>query len=159
RMISFRVGGVITGLIGIAIQPWRLVANSDVYIGKWLVGYSLLLGAVGGVLIADYIVLRRARLDLAGLYERKGPYWYAGGFNISALAALSAGIALCVPGFLATVGVVALASDAQAPSTLSRVPDVFGALYNYAWFASFGAAFVVYLLLMTTVGRRRGRQT
>jgi NCS1 family nucleobase:cation symporter-1 len=149
RVISFRVGGLITGIIGILIQPWRLLANAEVYIDKWLVGYSLLLGAVGGVLIADYIVLRRTELDQAGLYRKNGPYWYAGGFNPAALAALAVGISLCLPGFLAAIGVVALGSDAsEAAVNLPKVPDVLGHLYSYAWFTSFGAAFVVYLPLM-----------
>jgi len=155
RMISFRIGGLITGLLGIAIQPWHLVANADVYIGKWLVGYSLLLGAVGGVLIADYIVLRRTQLDLAGLYRKEGPYWYAGGFNPWAIVALIAGIGLCIPGFLAAVGVVALAGDKAASAELARVPEVFGEFYNYAWFTSFGAAFVVYLGLMAVLGSQK----
>jgi NCS1 family nucleobase:cation symporter-1 len=154
RVISFRIGGLITGLIGIAMQPWRLVANAEVYIGKWLVGYSLLLGAVGGVLIADYVVLRRMRLDLAGLYRKEGPYWYVNGFNPLALAALLLGIGLCVPGFLATIGVVALESDKTAATDMPCVPALFGQLYNYAWFTSFGAAFAAYLLLMATVGRK-----
>jgi NCS1 family nucleobase:cation symporter-1 len=154
KVISFRVGGFITGVIGILIQPWHLVANSDVYIGKWLVGYSLLLGAVGGVLIADYIVLRRTRLDLAGLYEKAGPYWYVNGFNPLALAALLLGISLCVPGWLATLGVVALDSNSDAPRGITTVPAAFGTLYSYAWFTSFGAAFVAYLALMRTVGRK-----
>lgn len=154
RMISFRIGGLITGLLGIAIQPWHLVANADVYIGKWLVGYSLLLGAVGGVLIADYIVLRRTHLDLAGLYRTDGPYWYAAGFNPWALVALAVGIGLCIPGFLAAIGVVALAGDSAASADLARVPDLFGQFYNYAWFTSFGGAFVVYLGLMAALGCR-----
>lgn len=154
RVISFRVGGFITGVIGILIQPWHLVANGDVYIGKWLVGYSLLLGAVGGVLIADYIVLRRTRLDLAGLYQRRGPYWYVGGFNPLAIAALLVGIGLCVPGWLATIGIVALDDNREAPSELMRFSSVFGTLYNYAWFTSFGASFAVYLGLMKVFGRR-----
>lgn len=154
RMITFRIGGLITGLIGIAMQPWRLLENASVYIDKWLVGYSLLLGAVGGVLIADYIVLRRTRLDLAGLYRQDGPYWYAGGFNPAALIALAIGIALCIPGFLAAVGVVAHAGDTTASSELARVPVLFGEFYNYAWFTSFGASFVTYLGLMGTFGRR-----
>jgi NCS1 family nucleobase:cation symporter-1 len=154
RVISFRIGGLITGLIGIAMQPWRLVANAEVYIGRWLVGYSLLLGAVGGVLIADYIVLRRTRLDLAGLYRKEGPYWYVSGFNPLALAALLLGIGLCLPGFLATIGVVALEGDKLASPDLPRVPAIFGQLYNYAWFTSFGVAFVAYLALMTAVGRK-----
>jgi NCS1 family nucleobase:cation symporter-1 len=154
RRISFRIGGLITGVIGILLQPWRLLENASVYIDKWLVGYSLLLGAVGGVLIADYIVLRRTRLDLPGLYLKKGPYWYVSGFNPLALAALATGVGLCLPGFLATNGVVALESDQTAPATLARIPDVFGDLYSYAWFTSFGAAMAVYLVLMTTVGRK-----
>jgi NCS1 family nucleobase:cation symporter-1 len=154
RVISFRIGGFITGVIGILIQPWRLLANSQVYIDKWLVGYSLLLGAVGGVLIADYIVLRRTQLDLAGLYRKQGPYWYVSGINPLALAALLLGIGLCLPGWLATLGVVALESNREAPSDLAKIPDAFGALYSYAWFTSFGAAFVAYLGLMGTVGRK-----
>ena len=154
RMISFRTGGFITGVIGILIQPWHLVANAEVYIGKWLVGYSLLLGAVGGVLIADYIVIRRTRLDLAGLYRKDGPYWYVGGVNPLALVALLLGISLCLPGFLATIGVVALDGDASAPPGLATVPATFGTLYSYAWFTSFGAAFVAYLALMGTAGRK-----
>jgi NCS1 family nucleobase:cation symporter-1 len=154
RVITFRIGGLITGVIGIFMQPWRLLENASVYIDKWLIGYSLLLGAVGGVLIADYIVLRRTELDLAGLYRKKGPYWYVGGFNPWALVALAVGIALCIPGFLATLGVVALAGDTAAAADVPRVPNFFGSLYSYAWFTSFGAAFVVYLAAMLTIGKR-----
>lgn len=132
RRISFRVGGLITGIIGLLIQPWKLVADPTGYIFTWLVAYSALLGAVGGVLIADYHLLRRRRLDLAGLYDPAGPYWYAGGFNPAALVALVAGIAPCVPGFLGTIGAASVA-------------PVWLALYHYAWFLSFGVAALVYL--------------
>jgi NCS1 family nucleobase:cation symporter-1 len=141
RRISFRTGGLITGLIGILIQPWHLLANAAVYIDKWLVGYSLFLGAVGGVLIADYFVFRRTRLDLAGLYGRDGPYWYAGGFNPVALVSLLAGIAPCLPGFLGAVDWVA-------------VDPFWIRLYHYAWFLSFGVSFLVYTALMHLGGSR-----
>jgi NCS1 family nucleobase:cation symporter-1 len=134
RRISFRTGGLITGLIGILIQPWKLVADPTGYIFTWLIAYSSLLGAVGGVLIADYFLLRRTRLDLAGLYRKEGPYWYNGGFNPRALVALAAGIAPCVPGFLATVAGVPVAA-------------VWTQLYHYAWFISFAVSFVVYAAL------------
>ena len=62
RRISFRTGGLITGLTGIVMQPWKLVADPSGYIFKWLIAYSALLGAVGGVLIADYFLLRHTRL-------------------------------------------------------------------------------------------------
>jgi NCS1 family nucleobase:cation symporter-1 len=139
--ISFRVGGLITGLVGIVIQPWRLLENAAVYIDKWLIGYSLLLGACGGVLVADYYFVRRTRLDLAGLYRREGPYWYVGGVNLVAMVALLAGIAPCLPGFFAAIGVVS-----ASPFWLR--------LYDYAWFVSFGVSFLVHGGLMKMVGQQ-----
>jgi NCS1 family nucleobase:cation symporter-1 len=138
RGISFRVGGFITGLIGILMQPWKLVADPSGYIFTWLVAYSALLGSVGGVLIADYFALRRARLDLPGLYKKDGPYWYASGFNPAAIVALLLGIVPCVPGFLATV----------SSGWTGTIPEFWVTLYHYAWFISFGVSFVAYLLLM-----------
>jgi NCS1 family nucleobase:cation symporter-1 len=148
RRISFRIGGFITGLIGILIQPWRLLENAAVYIDKWLVGYSLLLGAVGGVLIADYIFIRRTRLDQAGLYRKDGPYWYLAGFNPLAIIALVLGIAVSLPGFLVNLGVLAVQGDPNAPTGMTAVPPFFAHVYNYAWFASFGVAFAAYVILM-----------
>jgi nucleobase:cation symporter-1, NCS1 family len=135
RKISFRTGGLITGVIGILIQPWKLVADPSGYIYTWLIAYSALLGAVGGILIADYFLIRRSRLDLPGLYRKEGPYWYRSGFNFRALIALAAGIAPCVPGFLATVAKVEVAA-------------VWTQAYHYAWFISFAISFGVYAALM-----------
>lgn len=141
KLIGFRLGGLITALIGILIQPWKLYSDPTGYIFTWLIGYSSLLGAIGGVLIADYFVVRKTRLDLAGLYQSDGPYWYTGGVNPIAIVALLAGIAPCVPGFLTTI----------------KTMD-FGAfwtrLYSYAWFVSFGVAFVVYLAGMAISPRK-----
>src|SRR5262249_10807596 len=117
--------------------------------------YSLLLGAVGGVLIADYVFIRRTQLDQAGLYKKDGPYWYSGGFNWLAIIALLLGIAICIPGFLAAVGGVALAGDEKASASLLKIPDVFGQIYNFAWFASFGVSFVAYVGLMLIAGPKR----
>jgi NCS1 family nucleobase:cation symporter-1 len=132
--ISFRGGALLTGLVGVLIQPWRLVEDPSGYIFRWLVAYSALLGAVGGVLIADYVLVRRGRLDLAGLYCREGPYWYVGGYHWAGLVAITVGVAPCVPGFLCVVGVV-------------EVTPFWTDLYHYAWFLSFGTAFVVYAAL------------
>ncbi|MFI5460440.1 MAG: NCS1 family nucleobase:cation symporter-1 [Isosphaerales bacterium] len=144
RRISFRTGGLITGVLGILIQPWKLIALPEDYIFRWLVAYSSLLGAVGGVLIADYYVIRGTRLDLAGLYKSAGPYWYVRGFNPLALAALLIGIAPCVPGFLGTIGVL-------------DVAPVWISLYHYAWFISFGTSAACYLVLMKVARTRLER--
>jgi NCS1 family nucleobase:cation symporter-1 len=145
QLISFRMGGFITGVIGILMQPWKLVADPSAYIFTWLVAYSALLGSVGGVLIADYFVIRRTKLDLAGLYKKDGPYWYAGGFNPRAIVALVLGIAPCVPGFLATV----------SANLRETIPSVWVDFYHYAWFISFALSFVVYVLLMKAVSRNQ----
>ncbi len=133
--ISFRAGGYITGIIGVLMMPWKLVADPSGYIFKWLVAYSALLGSIGGVLIADYFVVRAKTLDLPGLYAKDGPYWYQGGWNPAAFVALAAGIAPNIPGFLGTVGAAA-------------VPQFWVKLYHYAWFVGFGLSFGVYLALM-----------
>jgi NCS1 family nucleobase:cation symporter-1 len=138
RWITFRVGGFITGVIGILMMPWKLIADPSGYIFTWLIAYSALLGAVGGILIADYWVLRRTKLDLAGLYDADGPYRFSGGWNRSAVIALVIAIAPCVPGFF---HVVKTGGQIANPSFFDR-------LYTYAWFVTFFLGFVLHIALM-----------
>lgn len=137
RAISFRAGGCITGVIGVLMMPWKLVADPTGYIFTWLIGYGALLGPIGGILIADYFVIRKRRLDLAALYRRDGAYRYAGGFSAVAVAALLAGALPSIPGFLVQIKILAAQS----------VPAALAGIYNYAWFAGFGIAFVLYIAL------------
>jgi NCS1 family nucleobase:cation symporter-1 len=121
--IDFARGGVLTGIIGIAIMPWKLLEDGDRYIG-WLIAYSGFLGPVAGIFIADYWVVRRGRLSLPDLYAADGRY---GRWNGRAIAALLAGVATALIGL--------------------AVPAV-RVLYDYAWFVGFATAFVVYVILM-----------
>jgi NCS1 family nucleobase:cation symporter-1 len=123
KLISFKTGGLLTGLIGIAMQPWRLLADPKGYIFSWLVGYSGGLGAIAGVLIADYWIVRRRNLNLADLYRPKGEY---GGWSIPAV------VATLVGGALAWSGLV--------------IP-VLRPLYDYAWFVGFFGAGALYLAI------------
>jgi NCS1 family nucleobase:cation symporter-1 len=127
RWISFRTGGLITGIIGILMQPWRLLADPARYIDGWLVGYSGGMGSIAGVLIVDYWLVRHRRLVLPDLYRTQGQYTYAGGWNWRAVAATLAGCGL------AWIGLVV---PALRP------------LYDYGWFVGFGASAVTHLLLM-----------
>ena len=138
KKINFRTGGYITGIIGILIFPWKLVADPSGYIFTWLVGYSSLLGPVGGIMIADYYCIRQQELDLADLYRHKGRYGYRNGINRVAIIALLAGIAPNVPGFLQTVQVL----------PVDAVPLWLGNLYNYAWFVGFFVSGFVYWIMM-----------
>ena len=125
--ISFKLGGVMTCLVGLLIQPWKLLSSYGNYIFGWLVGYSSFLGPIAGVLIADYFVLRKTRLEADDLYRRGGAYEYRRGVNVRAVAALVAGVAVALAGLV--------------------IPQV-RFLYNYGWFVGFGVSFVVYLALM-----------
>lgn len=136
--IDFRKGGYITGVIGVIILPWKLIADPSGYIFTWLIAYSSLLGPVGGIMIADYYFVRRQTLNLKDLYETNGEYTYTSGFNKTAVIALILGILPNGPGFLTTVGLV----------SKDMFPDWLSHLYNYAWFVGFGVSFVVYYFLM-----------
>lgn len=135
RRISFRLGGLITALIGLLMMPWKLVADPNGYIFTWLIAYSALLGPIGGILIADYFVCRRRRLNLPALYLPDGEYRFTEGFSLVALGALALGALPSLPGFL--VQVKLLTADRVAPWLVD--------LYNYAWFIGFAIAFVAYL--------------
>ncbi len=135
KRISFRMGGFITGVVGIIMMPWKLLADPSGYIFTWLLGYSALLGPIGGVLIADYFVYRRRILNLPALYQSDGEYRFTRGWSIAGLGALGIAILPSLPGFLATINVVK--KENVAPILMSA--------YNYAWFVGFAVAFVAYL--------------
>ena len=135
RKISFRTGGFITGTIGLLMMPWKLVADPSGYIFTWLVGYSALLGPIAGILIADYFVIRRCKLDPDDLYRTDGIYRYHSGFSYSGIGALILAVLPNLPGFLVQVKWLDGA----------LVPDFLEGLYQQAWFVGFGLAFVLYL--------------
>ena len=132
RKINFRRGAMIAAVIGFAMLPWKIMASAGSYLFVWLLGYGAMLGAVGGIMIADYYILRRRVLVVEDLYRRGGEYEYKGGWNPVALVALFAGIAPNVPGFLTALDVV------QAGALWTRI-------YEWAWFVSFFLAGGIYL--------------
>jgi nucleobase:cation symporter-1, NCS1 family len=138
KKINFRMGGYITGVIGIIIFPWKLVEDPSGYIYSWLIGYSALLGPIGGIMITDYYFIRKQKLETDELYSHKGRYSYKNGFNQKAIIALLAGIIPNVPGFLLQVKLV---SPSAFPVWISN-------LYHYAWFVGFFVSGAIYLILM-----------
>jgi NCS1 family nucleobase:cation symporter-1 len=127
RRISFKVGGLITCVIGLLMQPWRWLSSHGSYVMGWLVGYSSFLGPIAGVMIADYYVIRKRVILTDDLFERGGAYEFTRGFNWRAILALAAGILVALIGL--------------------KVPALHS-LYQYAWFVGFGVSFFAYLILM-----------
>ena len=142
RKFTFQMGGYITAGIGLAILPWKLIASTGGYIFTWLVGYSALLGPIVGILLADYFLLRKTEIDLDGLFQRRGPYTYKGGFNPVALLAFGLAVLPNIPGFLHQAGAF---GDGV-------VPAVFDTIYTYAWFVGFFIAGGLYIALMKAPG-------
>ena len=147
KLISFRVGGLITGVVGVALQPWRLLSNPHVYIYTWLGFYGGLIAAVSGVLVAGYWVLCRTQLNLADLYREHGSYWYQAGWSWIAVAATVVGAGLAVGG--------AYSAPGQGPFPADGLVPLLKPLYNYGWVVGFAAGFAVYLVLSALDGKRR----
>jgi NCS1 family nucleobase:cation symporter-1 len=136
--INFRTGGYITGVIGVLIFPWKLIADPNGYIFTWLIAYSSLLGPIGGIMIADYYFIHKQQLVVSEMYEPRGQYSFVNGFNQFAIIALLLGIVPNVPGFLLQIKLV---SADVFPAWISQ-------LYNYAWFVGFFVSGITYLLFM-----------
>jgi NCS1 family nucleobase:cation symporter-1 len=127
QLISFRTGGLITGFLGLAMMPWKLMATFGSYIFTWLVGYSGLLGPVAGIMVVDYFLIRHTRLDSYSLYRRGGIYEYRNGINPRAVVALVLGVIAALIGRF--------------------VPNV-AFLYSYAWFVGFFLSGGLYYVMM-----------
>ena len=127
RKISFRTGGVITCFMGVVMMPWKLLHDYGTFIFVWLGGYAPFLGAVAGIMICDYFVIRRRVLRLNDLYLRDGAYEYSKGFNWRALIALGLGAGTALAGL--------------------AIPSV-RVLYDYSWFVGFAVSFVMYYAMM-----------
>jgi NCS1 family nucleobase:cation symporter-1 len=129
--INLKRGGYITAAIGIAMFPWVLVNH----IVGWLIAYSALLGPIAGVMLADYYLLRKTKLEVAELFKLNGIYSGSNGTNWAGILALVIGILPNLPGFLAGVGITAGTSD------------FFATIYTYAWFVGLFVAGAAYLVL------------
>ena len=127
RLISFRTGGLITGVVGVLMMPWKLLGDYNAYIFGWLVGYSGLLGPIAGTMIADYFFVRGRNLNVDDLYRRGGEYEYANGYNPRALLSLAMGVAVALLGL-------------AIPQTRW--------LYDYAWFVGFAVSGLSYYIMM-----------
>ncbi|KAL4578789.1 hypothetical protein LXL04_014920 [Taraxacum kok-saghyz] len=133
-LFTFRRGALLTALLGIAFQPWRLLQSSESFVYTWLVGYSALMGPITGIMLADYYFIKCRNLRINDLYTLNpgGNYFYYNGYNLGAIAALVVGILPVIPGFLQKIG------------ALNQIPELLVMIYNNAWFFGFFSAGVVY---------------
>ncbi|OLR95000.1 NCS1 family nucleobase:cation symporter-1 [Actinokineospora bangkokensis] len=136
KRITFAVGGLITGVIGVVIMPWRLISDPSIYIFAWLGFYGGVLAAVAGVLVAGYWFTLRTKLDVADLYaDGGGRYWFTGGWNVKALVSTVVGAVLAVGG--------AYGGPFPADGLIPPLKP----LYDYNWAVGFAVALVLHTVL------------
>jgi nucleobase:cation symporter-1, NCS1 family len=138
RRISYKTGGYITAGIALVMMPWKILESTEGYIFTWLIGYSALLGPIAGILIVDYYLIRRTRLEVDHLYREQGKYTYTGGWNPVAIVAFVFGVLPNIPGFL----------HAAFPKQVPNIDPMFATSYTYAWFVGIALAAVIYFILM-----------
>ena len=146
RKISFRTGGIITGIVGIVIMPWNLLADPNQYIWTWLGTYGGATGPIAGVLIADYWWVRRRNLKLADLYRTDGVYKYANGWNWIAVVSLLVGIVIAIGGAYSQVD--------MKPFPANGIIPFLKPFYDYSWAVGLAVAFFLYGGLTLTVGKK-----
>lgn len=143
KLVSFRTGALITGVVGVVILPWKLYSNPNVYIFTWLDTVGGLLGTVAGVLIADYWILNRGRLVLPDLYRERGRYWYRGGWNWRAVTAFAVGGLLAVGGSSSAV----VGGVKQGPFPANGMIPFLEPLASYGWAVGLASALLLHVLL------------
>ena len=136
KYTTYSMGVVITCLAGIAIMPWKLLSSSSVFIFGWLATYSIFLGPLAGIFIADYYIYRHKNIELISLFRREHSlYWYRNGVNIWAFVTWIFSCTLPLIGKLFPLG-------------------FFGYFWESGWIIGFITAIILYPILMVTFGGR-----
>ncbi|KAI9893975.1 MAG: hypothetical protein M1814_004745 [Vezdaea aestivalis] len=114
-------------------NPWQIIKNASGFLA-FLSGYSCLMGPLAGVMVCDYYVIKKQKLDIHELYKDRGIYWYTGGFNWRAFTAFIIGFAPLMPGFA---------------KSIQPTLNVGGAwkIYTFAWMWGFVNSFLVYFVI------------
>ncbi|MCQ9342328.1 NCS1 family nucleobase:cation symporter-1 [Corynebacterium kozikiae] len=156
RVIDFRIGVMIVMTIGTILLPWRLLESPESYVFVWLGFYGGVTGAIGGVMVADYWILKNTHLNVPQLFMQEGRYWYNSGFNHRALTAFGIGAFFAVGGAYSPV----VDGVKTGPFPEHGFIPILQKLYDYNWLASFFIGFVVYLLLsFPLISKRKEEQT
>jgi NCS1 family nucleobase:cation symporter-1 len=100
--ITIRRGAILAALLSWVVQPWLFYNTASVFLTV-MSSFSVFMGPLTAVMIVDYFVVRRQRVQLSQLYtgSSEGSYWFTAGFNWRALLAWVVGFAPGMPGMVA----------------------------------------------------------
>lgn len=134
--INIRRGSYIGLILSIAMCPWQLLSTAATFINV-LSAYSVFLGPMVGMHVADYWIMRKRVIKLSDLYTPKpdGIYHFWHGINWRAFVAWTVGWSIQIPGF----------AHAVTPNVI--VPKACTDLYYLAYPLGFTISFLVFLAL------------
>ncbi|KAJ0988529.1 hypothetical protein J5N97_006885 [Dioscorea zingiberensis] len=146
KLFTFRKAALLTSVLGIAFQPWKIFGSTDSFVYTWLISYSVIMGPLSGIVLTDYYFVNRMRLNLDELYslDANGRYYYYKGWNLVAVGSFVIAVVPIVPGFLHKVGI------------LKTLPETLIFMYSVGWFFGFFTGSFMYGLLSLRWGPRRG---
>lgn len=127
KRISYKMGVIITGILAVAIMPWKIMESGFNFFG-FLGNYGIMLGPLAAIYIADYYIVKKRNIDVMALFQgEKGRYWYTNGVNYKAIITW---VVSCILPF----------GGIFVPSLL---------FFNQnGYIFSFATAFILYVLLM-----------
>ncbi|WVQ83255.1 hypothetical protein IAT38_005394 [Cryptococcus sp. DSM 104549] len=133
KYINLKRGAFITSVLGAwAVQPWQIQANAKT-VSAFLGGYTVVLGPVLGIMLADFWIVRRCNIDVPSMYRVHGIYRYTKGINWRAAAAYIIAIPINLPGL------------GHAVNNKIKLPAAYVRFYTASWFTGIGIAAAVYL--------------
>ncbi|MCM3711418.1 allantoin permease [Sporosarcina luteola] len=132
KTLTFKSGAIIAAITGILVMPWKLMENAT-SIFTFLNIIGGILAPVTGIMLAQYFLISKTKIDLNALYDAdKGKYYYTKGFNVNAI------ITTIIAGVLCLIG---------------NVVPVLKPLYDMSWFVGIIAAFILYTALESTYSK------
>jgi NCS1 nucleoside transporter family len=98
-------------VVGVVLATLPAVVNN---FSDFMTAMGNLFAPIVGVIIADYVVVKRGRIDVPALFDPHGPYRYVRGVNLAALAwsVIGAVVYFLLPPDVLPIPIVAIASGA-----------------------------------------------
>jgi NCS1 family nucleobase:cation symporter-1 len=102
--ISIKRGTLLCALLSWAVCPWEFYNTASTFVAV-AASFSVFLGPLTGIMLADYWIIRRQKIQISQLYtgSPEGSYWYTFGFNWRAIISWLVGFAPAMPGMIAAV--------------------------------------------------------
>ncbi|KAJ7855428.1 permease for cytosine/purines, uracil, thiamine, allantoin-domain-containing protein [Mycena leptocephala] len=129
--MNIRRGAYLLAALGLISNPWQYLSKATTFLTV-ISGFGIFFAPFTGVMLADYLVVRRGIIKLEDCYigDSSSLYWYNDGFHWRALVAWGLGAFPTMPGFVMTV------QDAKAYNGWIRIFNIAFFVGQFSWSSS-----------------------